>query len=529
MSIEKTRRQFMSAMTATAAVSVPLATMAATATDTGERSGTSLFNVLDFGAVPDGKTSCTIAIQKAVDACSKLGGGIVLIPAGNYLTSAIFLKSNVHIEVTAGARLLFTTNFDDVPSIRGRWEGIDRTTYASLFTGHNLENVSLTGRGTLDGQGEAWWTAFRKDRELRRKLGLGEREPENPATAVLRWGRPRMINLYDCKNVFLNGLMIVNSPAWNIHPVRCENVLIDGVTILAPSDSPNTDGIDPDSCKNVRISNCHISVGDDCIIIKSGYKYRKDGVRSEQIAVTNCVFGNGHAGVGIGSETAGGVRDVVISNCVCEGTIAGLRFKTARTRGNVVENVRASNFVMRGVRQAVIVTMFYNGGDIHQKAPVDQGTPVFRNFRFSDITGTDVDSAVVIEGLPEMPIEGITLTDVCINGAKTGATCTNAHGVILNGVSIEAAKGPALSVDTARDVQVYRFNGKAPVDEPVIRFQQVEAGVVQSCTTTGEEVLLELAGTGNREIRLINNRIGNKTQEVKFLTGASESAVVPRT
>ena len=530
MSTENGRRQFVKAMTAAAVISIPAAAAGVVAPEASSGSTrTFSFNVLDFGAVPDGKTSCTVAIQKAVDACARAGGGVVLVPAGNYLTSALFLKSNVHVEVLAGARLLFTTRFEDVPSIEGRWEGIDRTVYASMFTGHNLENVSITGRGILDGQGETWWIAFRKDRELRRKMGLEAREPENPPSAILKWGRPRMINLYNCKNVLIRDLTIVNSPAWNIHPVQCESILIDNVTIHAPADSPNTDGIDPDSCRDVRISNCHISVGDDCIIIKSGYKYNEHGIPSEQIAVTNCVFGTGHAGVGIGSETAGGVRDVVISNCICEGTAVGLRFKTARNRGNVVENVRASNFVMRDVGDAITVTMFYNGGDIHKAEPVDKGTPVFRNFRFSDIIAKDVKRAVVIEGLAEMPVEGISLSDVRISGAKVGAICTNASSVILDGVSIESENGPALSVDTARDVEVSRFIGKPQTGQPSVRFQEVTRGVVESCASQDGETLLELTGTGNRDIRLINNRSGQKLQEVRFVNGASENAIVART
>ena len=170
------------------------------------------------------------------------------------------------MEVLAGATLLGSDDIEHWPSVQGRWEGIDRTVYASLFTGHDLENVSITGRGTLDGNGKVWWDAFRKTTAMRRQAGLNDRESENPAGSPLKWGRPRMINLYRCKNVWISGLTIVNSPSWNVHPVECQNVNIDGLSITGPENGPNTDGIDPDSCKNVRISNCYISVGDDCII-----------------------------------------------------------------------------------------------------------------------------------------------------------------------------------------------------------------------------------------------------------------------
>jgi len=293
------------------------------------------FNVLDFGAVADGKTVATTAIQKAVDACAAAGGGKLVFPAGHYLTGPIFLKSNVHVEVLAGATVQGSGDFEHCPSIQGRWEGIDRTVYASLFPGHDLENVSITGRGTLDGNGKLWWDAFRKTTAMRRQAGLNDRESENPPGSPLKWGRPRMINLYRCKNVWISGLTIVNSPSWNVHPVECQNVNIEGLTITGPENGPNTDGIDPDSCKNVRISNCYISVGDDCIIIKSGYMpvAGRPFAPCEDVVVTNCVFGTGHCGVGVGSETAGGVRNVTISNCVCDGTQRGLRFKTARGRG----------------------------------------------------------------------------------------------------------------------------------------------------------------------------------------------------
>jgi len=283
----------------------------------------------------------------------KWGGGKVVVPAGKFLTGPIMLKSNMEFEVLSGGTLLGSPNFEDYPTMQGRWEGLERTIFTSLLTGEGLENISITGHGQLDGQGALWWDAHRKTAEMRRAMGLVDREPENPAGAPLRWPRPRMIYLYKCKNVLVRGLKLVNSPSWNIHPVLCENVCIDGVSIINPGDSPNTDGIDPDSCKNVRISNCYITTGDDCIIIKSGYKHipGKPFAPSENIVVTNCVFGQGHCGVGVGSETAGGVRNVAISNCVCDGTRSGLRFKTARGRGGVVEDISAVNVVMRGATE----------------------------------------------------------------------------------------------------------------------------------------------------------------------------------
>jgi polygalacturonase len=534
LNANRMRREFLREFAAGAALTLPsLAVTEEAGAMVGQKTAAirlPFFNVIDFGAMGDGKTLCTASIQKAVDACSRSGGGKVIFPAGKYLTGPIFLRSNVHVEVPTGTTLLGSTHFVEVPSISGRWEGIDRIVFASMFTGLDLENISISGGGMLDGQGEAWWQAFRVVADLRKRHGLEEREPENPPGSPLKWGRPRLINLYRCKNVSISGLTIVNSPSWTIHPVLCDNVGIDQVTILAPENAPNTDGIDPDSCRNLRISNCYISVGDDCITIKSGYRYRNTNIPSENITVTNCVFGKGHAGVGVGSETAGGVRNVTISNCVCDGTDRGLRFKTARGRGNVVENFRAQNIVMRGVTDAISVTMLYAGGDPRAPAPVNEGTPVFRNIHLSDITASNVKRAALIEGLPEMPIRGFSIHNFVVEGAETGISCSNVIGMTFDNVAIRSEKGPALVVADTSEIEVHRFTAPKPKsDQPVIRFENVKEGVIQSCVAAeATGTFLELKGSANSDISLIANRLTRAAKEIGFVEGASESAVVRR-
>lgn len=541
MSNESKRRDFMKKLAVTAAMAVPAAAftgaMAEAQTphqhdkENDKGNCCALFNVMDFGAVANGKTYCTPAIQKAIDACAAAGGGRVFFPAGKYLTNALFLKSNVHVDVEAGATVLFTTDFDSVPTVEGRWEGIDRTIWASLFTGHNLENIAITGRGTIDGQGPKWWEAFRIVKKMRKEMGLTEREPENPAGTPLKYcGRPRMINLYDCKNILISGITVQNSPSWNIHPVRCENLVIDGVKIWAPEDSPNTDGIDPDSCKNVRISNCTISVGDDCIVIKSGYRYKEDGVSSENIAVTNCVFYKGHCGVGIGSETSGGVKNVVASNCICDGTDHGLRFKTARGRGRSVENVRASNWVMRNVGIPMIVTGFYTGGDLHEKKPVDKYTPKLRNIHLSEIIIEGGGKTGVIEGLPELPAESIVFSNIVAEGAKTGIVCTNVNGLVLDNIVCDPKSGPAVVVDSINDLEMYRVTSRKPnKGQSVIRAENVNGGVVESCMAAeGTGTFLEIKGKDNKDLSLMCNRLSRASREVEFTDGASEGVVVKR-
>jgi polygalacturonase len=525
------RRDFLKRIATGAAVAMPVlgaeSIPALSAQSQTVRPAPTPFNVAEFGAVGDGRTLCTAAIQKAVDACAGAGGGKVVFPAGRFLTGPIFLKSHVHVEIPEGTTLLGLTDFGAVPSVRTRWEGIDREVYASMFTGVDLENIAVTGRGTLDGQGEAWWKAFQVVTEMRKQAGLMEREPENPPGSPLKWARPRMINLYRCRHVLISGIRVLNSPSWNIHPILCDDVILDQLTILSPDNAPNTDGIDPDSCRNLRISNCYISVGDDCITIKSGYRYHKENVASENLTIANCVFARGHGGVGVGSETAGGVRNVTVSNCICEGTDRGLRFKTARGRGNTVENFRAQNVVMRGVTDAISVTMLYGGADLKKAEPVSETTPVFRNIHLSEIVATEVKRAVLIEGLPEMPVQGISISNLVAEG-ELGIVCTNAQGVSFDNIGLTVRKGPAVSVAQTKGVEFYRLTSQKPVkDQPVVRFENVTDALFQSCKAVeGTGTFLELKGTGNREITMFENRLTKSAKAIDLVEGATDSSVV---
>jgi polygalacturonase len=490
-------------------------------------------NVLDFGAVADGRTLCTAGIQAAIDACATAGGGKVFVPPGKYLTGPIFLKSNLEFEVLAGATLLGSTNFADYPTIPGRWEGLERTVYASMITGIDLENVAITGQGTLDGQGAVWLDAWWKTDQLRKKLGLKEREPENPPGSPLPWPRPRVINLYRSRKVLIRGLTIHDSPSWTVHPVMCEDVYIEGLTILNPPHSFNTDGIDPESCRNVRVSDCYISTGDDCIMIKSGYKQipRKPFLPSENIAVTNCTFNAGGCGVGIGSETAGGVRNVAISNCVCDGTTCGLYFRTARGRGNVVENVSAVNVVMRNLEDTgIIVSMFYEDEDRTTLHPVDVRTPAFRNFHCSDILLDRAKASVVVEGLPESPIQHVSLDNVFVKAAEKGVSCYQVHEFSLSNATVNTNSGPLVACKKVVDLELVQVrNSKSQSNVPAIVLEDVQDAMVQSCSAAeGSPALVQLKGDGNREVALALNRISKPTQEVVFTDGASEKAVVRR-
>lgn len=489
---------------------------------------TGYFNVIDYGAKPDGQTLCTQAIQKTIDACAAAGGGKVIIPAGQYLTRPLFLKSNVHVEILAGATLLADTTISEYPPFQGRWEGIERKVYASLFTGSKLENVSITGRGTLDGQGEVWWKAHFKTREMRRKAGIKGREPANPPGSPLKWSRPRVINLYDCRNVLIRDLTIIDSPSWTIHPVYCENVTIENITIHQPYESPNTDGINPESCKNVRIFNCFVDCGDDCITIKSGYN--EDGRRvnkpCENIVIANCTFKHGRSAIGIGSETSGGVWNVAISNCVFKDTYRGLRIKTARGRGNVVKNIRATNIVMENVGTGISLDMFY-GKKNKSPRPVDETTPHFKNIRYSHITGTNIKKAGEIYGLPEAPMEDVVLEDVYLQ-AETGMEIKFVQGIDLRHVEINTDKGSALTFATVADVELDHVTSSIPLAKnPVVQFENVKNVVIRNCEAAdGTDVFLLLKGRDNDEFYLFDNLLSRARMPYRFVEGATKSLII---
>jgi polygalacturonase len=268
-----------------------------------------------------------------------------------------------------------------------------------------LHNISVTGRGTIDGRGAVWWKAKEEK--------------------TLAYPRPRLISFSNCTNVLIEGITAINSPSWTINPIHCQNVNIHAVTIINPADSPNTDGIDPDSCRLVRISDCYISVGDDCITIKSGTEDEHPDryAPCRDITITNCTLERGPGGVVIGSEMSGGVRNVVISNCVFIGTDRGIRFKSRRGRGGTIEDIRVSNLIMDGVLCPFTMNLYYHIGvrgdlNVSDKNPraINDGTPRLRRIHFSHITAREVKHAAgFLYGLAEMPLEDISFSDISIS------------------------------------------------------------------------------------------------------------------
>lgn len=424
---------------------------------------TTVFNITDFGAVPDGVTLCSRAIEEAINAAAKAGGGTVYVPAGRYLTGTIYFKSNVTLNLDAGAVILFSNDPKDYTVVFSRWEGVERDVYSSCIYGDGLENIAITGRGILDGQGAYWWKVFRDKTVL--------------------YPRPKLISFQNSNNVLIEGVKLIDSPSWTINPIRCENVTIDKVSILNPADSPNTDGIDPDSCKNVHISNCHIDVGDDCIVIKSGTEDTPERVPCENVTITNCTMVHGHGGVVLGSEMSGDIRNVTISNCVFEGTDRGIRFKSRRGRGGVVEDIRVNNIVMKDVLCPFILNLYYfcgpRGMDKYvwdkNPYPVTEETPAFRRIHFSNITARDIRSAAgFLYGLAEMYVEDITFENIDIAMAadpkpevpammsnlepmrKRGFFCGNVKDIVFSRVSISDYEGPLFHIENGNNIEFFK-------------------------------------------------------------------------
>jgi polygalacturonase len=396
------------------------------------------FNVREDGAKGDGKTLDTTAIQKALDDCGNAGGGVVEFPGGTYLSKPITVRTKTTVQLDAGAVLKATDDRADF-EIPGK-----PNSFLPFIGGKNLQDVTITGQGLIDGSGAKWWGPAE---DARRK---------QPGYTL---PRPNLIVLTGCKNLHVENITIQNSPKFHLVPMDCDGVIISNVTITAPESAANTDAIDPSTCRNVLITKCRIDVGDDNVAIKSGHKIEGREFATENIMVTDCTFLHGH-GMSIGSETAGGVRNVMVRNCTFEGTENGIRIKSQRGKGGVVENISYSDIVMKNVDPAITLTCYYtynSAGDAVQKsAPkedaaraVDDKTPVYRNIRISNLQATTKRAAGVILGLPESAISNVVLENVQITAATTGLSVKNAKAIQFKNVQLTNKEGPPLVTENA--------------------------------------------------------------------------------
>lgn len=395
--------------------------------------------ITEFGAVGDGKVINTASIQSAIDKCSADGGGTVIIPKGIFLSGSIFLKKGVNLTVEKNATLKGSTNQQDYPQIDTRWEGEERKWIASLVNAIDLEETKLTGGGTIDGSGEVWTQRGNIMRQ-QQQAGIA---PINQFS-----GRPRLIGFQNCKNVEISNLHLNNQASWGLFVLYSRNVKISNIKITAEHNIPSSDGIDIDSSTKVHITGCDIDVNDDCISIKAGKD--EDGLRvnrpSEDILIEKCRFGYGHGGVAMGSETSGGIRNVMIRNCLFEAeNWAPIRFKSQPSRGGVVENITYKNLTLKGTRKAFEFNMAWR---MVNPKPAAAILPIVRNIKIINVSGT-ANSVGDMRGLPESPILGVKFKN-CTITAQKGFTMEHARNVDLRGLKIIGVEGEAI---TKNDVE----------------------------------------------------------------------------
>ncbi len=481
--------------------------------------GGPFFNVLDYGAKNDSSARATEGINAAIKAAKSAGGGTVYIPAGEYICGPIELVSNLVLYIEAGATLRFPA--ERLPFTRGRHQGIEAITPVPLIGGHDLENVTITGRGTITTSNADWLKIMGRSpgsaagpnwahllESLEKKTPASQEEYEKTAPEL----RPPFIRTMNCKNVLIEGIHIIGSPMWPIHILYSENVVIHGV-IVETYPGVHTGGIYIDSGKDVRISDCYIETGDDGIVLKSGKD--ADGLRvnkpTENVSITNCTIHRAHGAVVLGSEIAGGIRNVTVSNITCKGTQMGVRIKSRRGRGGVIEDVRFTNWTMEDVGQAINITNYYRmeGEKITAQEPVTMRTPVFRNIAISNMTINRARVAINIDGLPEMPIEGVRISDV-IASAKIGVKASNTLALELHNVQVNAESGPAFLVRDSKDLELDGITTRKPsADTPVVRLDNCPDAIVRNSRAfAGTGIFLSTAPGELKSVMLEGNTLG---------------------
>ena len=436
----------------------------------------------EFGAVGNGQQLCTDAFANAVDRLAGQGGGHLVVPRGVWLTGPIVLKSNIDLHLEAGAVIQFAADESLYPLIKTSFEGLDTRRCQSPLSANGATNISITGRGVIDGNGQYWRPVKRAKmtdaqwkevlarpggREMKKDYWVpsegyekGEKganmnvpaaTTEEEWQQVKRFLRPVLVSLVGCKNVLLEGVIFQNSPAWNIHPLMCENIIIDNVLARNPAFAQNGDALDLESCTNALIVNSKFDAGDDGICLKSGKDAdgRRRGVPCSNVVVDGCTVFAGHGGFVVGSEMSGGVKNISVKNCQFLGTDVGLRFKSTRGRGGVVENIFIDGISMTDIKTyALTFNMYYGGKSVAEAladgsgqqrevkaVPVTEETPIFRNIDIRNVVCHHAGYAMGFNGLPEMPIDRITLRNIDIS-ARHDAIFQNCQNITRENVRI---------------------------------------------------------------------------------------------
>lgn len=456
-------------------------------------------SISDFGAIGDGQTLNTEAIAAAIAVVSEKGGGRVVIPRGLWLTGPIVMKSNINIHAEAGALVTFSKNKDLYPLIESYFEGWKTARCLSPIYGKDLENIAFTGEGIYDGSGEVWrqvkrekmtdkqWKnlvasggivnekgsewypseSFLKGKEARESKGGWFSDNLEDYEPYKDFQRPVLVSLISCKKVLLDGPVFQNSAAWCIHPLMCENLTVRNIDVRNPWYSQNGDGIDIESCKNSVVYNCTFDVGDDAICIKSGkdQEGRDRGMPTENLVVKNCIVYHGHGGFTVGSEMSGGVKNMHVSNCTFIGTDVGLRFKSNRGRGGVVEKIYISNIDMVNIPTiAISFNLYYRGKaptemvaqrddkkKVEDAPAVTEATPQFKDIYMKGIRCNGASQAIHLQGLPEMSLDNVNMENLVME-SETGLICVDANGITIKNLVLKTTNFPAIAFQNSKNV-----------------------------------------------------------------------------
>ena len=498
------------------------------------------FNIVKYGAIANGITLNTKSINAAITACNAKGGGVVLIPQGLWLSGPIVLKSNVNLHIDRAGMVLFTDDKSQYALVEGNYEGHPSPRNESPISGTNLTNIAITGEGIFDGNGGAW-RSISKDKlsesEWKAQVASGGYTPvdsktwypsESFATAgktkdvlYLQPGkslndyaqykdfyRPNMLVLTNCKKVLLTGTTFENSPNWCMHTLLCEDMTIRNVRVKNPHYAQNGDGIDLESCRNVLLEGSTFDAGDDGICIKSGRDEagRKQGKPTENVLVRNNIVYRAHGGFVIGSEMSGGARNIFVTDCTFVGTDIGLRFKTVRGRGGIVENIYIKNISMRDiVNEAILFDMYYmtKAASTLQKAEipaVNEGTPQFRKFYVNNVSCNGAKKAIMVRGLPEMSIKDIYLENITIKADK-GVDLIEAKDISLKNVTLQIAdRKQLINIENSKDIVLNGIKSVDPTD-----------------------LFLNLNGDRSGHIQIIHTNIPDAKKKAEFNNGADKS------
>ncbi len=409
------------------------------------------FDVTDYGAVGDGESDCRPAIADAIAACHAAGGGRVVVPAGDwFVRGPIHLQSGVNLHLNDGATVRFSTEPDDyMPLVLTRFEGNELMNYSPLIYAYEQENIAITGSGTFDGQADDkhWWPwkgkgrpatpNQAKDTQALRQMGEDDVPVAERVFGAGHYLRPNFVQPYRCKNVLIEGVTFTNSPMWIMHPVLCENVTIRGVTVV--SHGPNSDGCDPESCRDVLIENCAFDTGDDCIAIKSGRNAdgRRIGVPSENIIIRGCTMKDGHGGVVLGSEMSGGIRNVFVDDCDMDSPNLdrAIRLKSNSLRGGYLENLFVRNVRVGQVKEAVVrINLLYERGE-------GEHYPAVRNIHIENVTSNKSVRPFYLVGLEQAKIQNVVIENCTFKNAAKPSVFEHVDQIVLRNFRLLPREG----------------------------------------------------------------------------------------